>query len=46
MTGKGAKPNSRFCAHWQFGMTQTGRKENVRFGESALETRTSPHRAI
>lgn len=25
MIGMDAKPNGRFCAHWSFGMTQSGR---------------------
>jgi hypothetical protein len=37
MTEMGAKPNSWFCAHWQFGMTQSGRKLPVRFGEELLQ---------
>ncbi|SDM29333.1 hypothetical protein SAMN05216360_101459 [Methylobacterium phyllostachyos] len=31
MAAMSANLNGRFCAHWSFGMTQSGRKKLVRF---------------
>ncbi|SDA17393.1 hypothetical protein SAMN02799622_01802 [Methylobacterium sp. UNC378MF] len=44
MAEMGAKPNVRFCARWQAGLTEVGRKRNDRFGESGPEKRTASYR--
>ena len=42
----GAKPNVRVCAHRRSSMTQFGRKQNDRFGESRLKKRTGSNRPV